>query len=104
MIEIEGGQLKSACKGVPRHVKERLTIDDYRRCLDNVTSMTHSVSRIGHKNHDLYTMETSKVTLLPFNDKKYVFNDGNELIARSHGHFENEDVDEDIVDLVAGLI
>ena len=100
MLEIEGGQFKSACKGVPRHVKEKLTIDDYRTCLENVSAMTHNMSRIGHKNHELYTMETRKVTLLPFNDKKFVYKDDDELIARSHGHYENENVDEDIVNLL----
>ena len=98
MIKTEGGQVKSACKGVSKTVKEKiLKFEDYHNSLFDSRVLKHDQSRIGHKNHTVYTMETCKVTLCPFNDKKYVKRYDNNWIMHSHGHFENEIVNEDLV-------
>ena len=46
----------------------------------------HNVTKIISEKHLLNTADVSKVTLAPFNDKKWVTRDKNEFIALSHGH------------------
>ena len=45
--------------------------DDYKKCLFNENEFSHTQIRIGHKDHQLQTIETKKTSLSPFNDKRY---------------------------------
>ena len=51
--------------------KNRISHEDYKKCLFNETDMCHSQTRIGQKEHQLHTIETKKTSLSPFNDKRY---------------------------------
>ena len=50
--------------------KNRISHEDYKKCLFNETDLCHSQTRIGQKGHQLYTIETNKISLSPFNDKR----------------------------------
>ena len=62
---------KKAAKGVKKHVrKNHISHEDYKKCLFNETNLCHSQTRIGQKGHQLHTIETNKISLSPFNDKR----------------------------------
>ena len=43
---------------------------DYKECLFAETDMCHSQVRIGQTDHQLQTIETKKISLSPYNDKR----------------------------------
>ena len=47
-----------------------ITHEDYKACLFNETDMCHPQTRIGQKDHKLQTIETKKISLSPYNDKR----------------------------------
>ena len=54
--------------------------------------MKNKMIRFVHDRHQLYTVEQNKTSLSPFNDKRYILEDG---VSHSFGHYE--------IDLVNGL-
>ena len=66
-----------------------------------------TMTRIMQENHNLYTVETKKTSLSPFNDKKYITKDGGKLKALSYGHFSIKDIqkeDQELIDILDDLI
>ena len=81
----EAGEQKNTAKGVSRNVSENiLTHEAYRDCLFNKTSMRNKMIRFVHDRHQLYTVEQNKTSLSPFNDKRYILEDGE---SHSFGHY-----------------
>ena len=81
----EAGEQKNTAKGVSRNVSENiLTHQAYRDCLFNKTSMKNKMIRFVHDRHQLYTVEQNKTSLSPFNDKRYILEDGE---SHSFGHY-----------------
>jgi len=73
MIETEDGKTKSAAKGVSRHVKEKiLSFTDFERSLFEDKVYKHQQVRIGQKNHEIFTMETNKVSIIQ-HSSNYLF-------------------------------
>ena len=66
------------CKGVVKTARERLTFNDYERCLDK--EKFHSVSTrmtvISAKNHVNHTKDIKKRAFSSFDDKRYLHNCG----------------------------
>ena len=46
------------------------------------------MTRIIQDNHELFTAEVNKKSLSPFNDKKYITREGDEIISYSFGHYK----------------
>ena len=49
-----------------------------------------SVVRIGSVDHNLYTIQTNKISLSPFDDKRYVFDDKIQTLAYGHYKLTNQ--------------
>ena len=82
----EDGEQKNTAKGVSRNVSENiLTHKDYRDCLFMKKSMKNKMMRFVHDRHQLYTVEQNKTSLSPFNDKRYILENG---VSHSFGHYE----------------
>ena len=82
----EDGEQKNTAKGVSRCVSENiLTHEAYRNCLFNKTSMRNKMIRFVNDRHQLYTVEQNKTSLSPFNDKRYIQENG---VSHSFGHYE----------------
>lgn len=61
-IETEDGHIKSAAKGVSRHIKEKvLSFVDFKKSLFENEVFKHQQVRIGSSSHKLYTIATNKV-------------------------------------------
>ena len=104
----EAGEQKNTAKGVSRNVSENiLTHQDYRNCLFMKKSMKNKMMRFVHDRHQLYTVEQNKTSLSPFNDKRYIQEDG---VSHSFGHYEIElvnvldDHDMELVNILDDLI
>ena len=72
-----GGISKSVNKVVLRH-------EMYKECLMNVELRTHKISRIGSELHQIYTYSFCKISLSPFDDKRYVLDDKINTLAYGH--------------------
>ena len=81
------GKNKKTAKGVIKTVKkDQITHSDFKTSLFDRVAFVHKGTKIISEKHILYTADVSKITLAPFNDKKWVTRHKNEFIALSHGH------------------
>ena len=81
------GKNKKTAKGVIETVKKRqITHQEFKTSLFDRVSFVHTGTKIISDKHELYTADVTKVTLAPFNDKKWITRNRNEFIALSHGH------------------
>ena len=73
------------CKGISKSVnKVVLRHEMYKECLMNVELRKNKVARIGSKLHQIYTYSFSKISLSPFDDKKYILHDKINTLAYGH--------------------
>ena len=63
--------------------------DMYKNCLMVVELRNDRVQRIGSNGHQLYTYDTNKVSLCPFDDKRYVLDDKINTLAYGHYNIKN---------------
>lgn len=83
---------KKVAKGVPRTaIKKQLTHSDYRNCLFGNTEKLTTSNVIRSDKHQLYTQSLCKLSLSPYDDKRYMLNSV-ETVA--YGHVKVRDLDE----------
>ena len=83
-IHWAGGFVKT-CKGISRNVNKLILKHEmYKDCLMNTVCRTDNVVRIGSIAHQLYTLVGNKVSLSPFDDKRYVLEDKINTLAYGH--------------------
>lgn len=64
-------------KGVSSSVVRRvLHHKDYVRSLMELKRYRHRMRRIGSKKHQIYTIEQEKISLNPYDDKRFILDDG----------------------------
>ena len=75
---------------------------DYKATLFKEEQMMHKQTRITQKEHELFTVETKKISLSPFNDKKWITRDGDSFKTYSFGHHKivDEEIEYCLVDLL----
>ncbi|GBN95329.1 hypothetical protein AVEN_93611-1 [Araneus ventricosus] len=70
---------KQTAKGVPKSVlKSRVSHNDYKNCLLNVQGTRESFKTITSSHHVLKTVQQNKISLCPFDDKRYILGDVDE--------------------------
>ncbi len=73
-IQQKDKEIKVA-KGVKKNViKNKLKYDDYVNCLKQYTQMEHDFKSIRSLSHTVFTMHQKKISLSPFDDKRYLLN------------------------------
>ena len=90
-IEREDEKTKQAGKGILGVVrKKKLTHKDYVNCLFEETINYNKGHKIQTERHNIYLVETQKVSLSPFNDKIWLTRNEelNEFITHSFGHYK----------------
>ena len=81
------GDNKKTAKGVISEVKNRqITHENFKTSLMAEKRFIHKGSKILQEKHQLYTADVNKVTLSPFNDKKWITRDGNMFHTLSFGN------------------
>ena len=64
-------------KGITRHVvKNKITFDDYLRSLFNDETLKHTMRVLNSDRHRMYIKEIDKQSLNPFDDKRFILDDG----------------------------
>ena len=72
-------------KGVPKQVIARdLKFSTYLQCLSERKQVENSYSTIRSFAHDVYTIRQSKISLSPFDDKRYICEDGISTLPYGH--------------------
>ena len=67
---------KKAAKGVSGHVRINcISHEDYKNCLFTETEKSDHQTRIGHNAHQLNTISQNKISLSPYNDKRWISRD-----------------------------
>lgn len=85
----DDGKEKKTGKGIKKSVlKEEVRHQDYKDCLMEKREYEHSMMNFHSKQHQLHTIKQSKKSLSPFDDKRYILEDG--FTTRAHGHYQNE--------------
>ncbi|WP_375672846.1 hypothetical protein, partial [Bartonella sp. CL45QHWL] len=70
---IEAKKLKGISKNV---VKRDITFDDYVDCLEKSKSFNHKMRHLISEKHQIYLEEVDKKSLSPFDDKRFILDDG----------------------------
>ena len=65
---------------------KHLLHEEYKACLMKGKTIYKKQNVIRTQKHDLYTVEINKLALSPFDDKRYVMNDGIETLP--YGHYK----------------
>jgi hypothetical protein len=80
---------KKTAKGVPRTaIKKDLTHQLYHKSLFEHEPMNNTVRLIRSIKHQVWTIQQTKKSLCPADDKRYILDDG--YTTRAHGHWQNE--------------
>ena len=79
------GKEKKTAKGIGRVSIEKMRHDAYRDCLLNQTTTRATSNQIRSHDHQVYSERVQKVALSPFDDKRYVLDNGYSTLA--HGHY-----------------
>ena len=88
ILNYDGGNKKTA-KGVISEVKkQQITHEDFKTALYRQKQFIHKGTKILQEKHQLYTADVNKVTLSPFNDKKWITRDGDIFKSYSFGNIQ----------------
>jgi len=75
-LHVNGKKNTKKTKGIKNNVVAKsITFDDYMRYLFDKTEMTRKQSCIRSKLHEVYTIFGTKITLSPYDDKRYIMLD-----------------------------
>ena len=80
-----GGEEKRTAKGITRACQKPMKHAEYKQSLFTGTRTTVVGHLIRSEAHELYSQRVKKVALSPFDDKRYVLDDGHTTLA--HGHY-----------------
>ena len=77
----ENKTAKGVKKGV---IKRELSFSDYKDTLFSKCTMRHTMKSIRSDHHQIKSYEINKVSLSPFDDKRYILDDGISSLAYGH--------------------
>jgi hypothetical protein len=68
---------KKKLKGISSAtVRKEIKFDDYKNCLFNTEIQLHKMYTLNSEKHNMYLNSLNKISLNPFDDKRYICNDG----------------------------
>ena len=78
---------KKKAKGIVRHcVKKEIMFENYKNCVEQNQLTRATFNQIRSFNHSLMTVQSTKLALCPYDDKRYVNDDG--ITTLAHGHYK----------------
>ena len=84
-IRVTGKDDTKKIKGVKKNVVARnITFDDFTQCLREEIELTRRQSSIRSIKHEVYTVSESKLTLSPYDDKRYIVPDSTDTLPWGH--------------------
>ena len=87
-IQIEDGKESKKGKGIKKSVLEKqVRHQDYKDCLFKRKEYQHQMMGFRSHKHQVFTEKQTKKSLSPFDDKRFILEDG--YTTRAHGHYQN---------------
>ena len=87
-IKLDNGKEKKTGKGIKKSVlKKEMRHQDFKDCLFLRQDYEHTMVNFRSQHHQLFTIKQSKRSLSPFDDKRYILEDG--CTTTAHGHWRN---------------
>lgn len=84
--KVENKENKKA-KGIKKSVvKNEISFDDYKKCLNDKIKIYRTMNTIRSYKHEIYTIETNKIALSADDDKRHILKDG--INTLPHGHYK----------------
>lgn len=84
-LKTEESESKRA-KGVQKiALTKEITFDHYKTALFENKYFKHEMTRIASTGHKIYAMNQLKISLSPFDDKRYILED--KISTLAHGHY-----------------
>ena len=84
---VYAGKEKKTANGVKKSVvKNTISHADYKETLFEKASQIRSMTEIRSEGHELYTIKLNKTSLSPYDDKRYILEDGCTTLA--YGHYK----------------
>jgi hypothetical protein len=76
--EDSGGNLatEARCKGVARGVRKKIPFEEYKKCIDSISSFRAVQHRIGSIDHIIRVFRTQRLCFSSFDDKRWIFDCG----------------------------
>ena len=98
---------KKVAKGVAKHITKReIRHEFYKQCLFNQGQEIVSMRQLRSYNHNIFSINLNKVGLSPFNNKRYILNNGFDSIAYRHYTIRNNNLeqhDHELIELLVDL-
>ena len=87
-MKLRDGVEKKTSKSINKSVlKKEIKHQDFKDCLFMSQEYEHSMVNFRSQQHQVFTCNQIKKSLSPFDDKRYILNDG--FTTRAHGHWRN---------------
>ena len=84
-ITLDNEKDSKKAKGVKKNVvKKGISPEDYRQVLKGSKVMHHEMKTIRSDCHQISAYEINKISLSPFDDKRYILSDG--ISSYAYGH------------------
>ncbi len=78
---------KKTAKGIKKSVtKRKLRHANYKECLFEKRQTMATMNQIRSERHEIYSIKLNKIGLSPYDDKRYILNDGMNTLA--YGHYK----------------
>ena len=88
-ITLNNEEVKKA-KGIKKNIiKNKIKFTDYKECLFNKSMIRKEQFNIRSYDHEVYTEKINKIALSPFDDKRYILEDGIHTLAWGHYKINN---------------
>ena len=85
---VEDEEYKKA-KGIRKNVvKNEIKHNDYLNVLNNEKTMHHQMNTIRSELHQINSYHLNKVSLSPYDDKRYILEDG--ITSYAYGHYKTQ--------------
>ena len=85
-IKLDDDSEKKTAKGIVRNViKNHLKHQNYKQILETGDRMNSSMNMIRSFDHNIYTVNVTKVSLSAYDDKRYILDDG--VTSYAYGHY-----------------
>ena len=75
---------KKSEKGVSKVVKKSMSQDDFVNVYKQCIVLRKDMIWMSSFKHQIYIMESNKITLTSYDDKRYYLDDGNNSLAYGH--------------------
>lgn len=87
-IKLEDGKEKKTGKGIKKSVLQKeVRHQDFKDCLMQKREYEHTMMGFCSQRHQVFTLRQTKKSVSPFDDKRFILEDG--FTTRAHGHWRN---------------